>query len=398
MSYSLRKYGTIVSKCGKVEIRKLKPTQLLKNLKIDTPQIQRNIVMEHVRAIADSILKNPGILHDNRILIGIHSNSYYIIDGQHRICAIQFIQDNYPAFVFEDEICVYFKVCDTLDEISETYRLVNRNFPLDEFQKYLIDNTTLSEHMFYNTLEKHFQSNYNKYISKKNSKVPNINLEQILRLIMQQKINGKSVYNNSNLTTPESIVTWIETINDKVKHTFNNLIHEVISKKRKPSECDKKYLKYNQLIIQKSSKPLYLGLPVNWYKLIEDINYPLVFPHYQIYNKKTVDDCVWNTYYPTKEYGLCYCCKINMIQRNNCHMGHVMAKRHGGLYTVDNLRPICPNCNTVMSSKNLYEFQTELMSSRNDVNGQDSDNDNEFPVIHPEESVLNYSHSPMEID
>ena len=42
-------------------------------------------------------------------------------------------------------------------------------------------------------------------------------------------------------------------------------------------------------------------------------------------------------------------------------MGHVLAKRYGGLYTIDNLRPICSTCNIRMGTENLNDYKDRLV-------------------------------------
>ena len=57
---------------------------------------------------------------------------------------------------------------------------------------------------------------------------------------------------------------------------------------------------------------------------------------------------------------LCYCCNKNWIRQNNFEAGHVIAECKGGKTNVDNLRPICRECNGSMGSKNMNEFMVEF--------------------------------------
>jgi len=52
----------------------------------------------------------------------------------------------------------------------------------------------------------------------------------------------------------------------------------------------------------------------------------------------------------------CYCCKIEDISLANFECGHIIAVKDGGENNIDNLRPICGNCNKSMGAKNMYEF------------------------------------------
>ena len=70
---------------------------------------------------------------------------------------------------------------------------------------------------------------------------------------------------------------------------------------------------------------------------------------------------VWNEYIGidigrTK----CLCCNMNDINMLNFHMGHVIAKSKGGTMSVDNLRPICSQCNLSMNNEHMIDFMKRL--------------------------------------
>ena len=53
----------------------------------------------------------------------------------------------------------------------------------------------------------------------------------------------------------------------------------------------------------------------------------------------------------------CLCCKHQEIRQIDFHCGHVIAEKNGGTMTIDNLRPICSQCNLSMSIQNMDEFK-----------------------------------------
>lgn len=61
---------------------------------------------------------------------------------------------------------------------------------------------------------------------------------------------------------------------------------------------------------------------------------------------------VWRRYGGTH----CWCCQAEPISSRNKHFGHVLAEAEGGLPTVENLRPVCANCNLRMRTQNMYDF------------------------------------------
>ncbi len=57
--------------------------------------------------------------------------------------------------------------------------------------------------------------------------------------------------------------------------------------------------------------------------------------------------------------GVCSICKHNEINIDNFEAGHINAKAREGKTEIDNLIPMCQQCNREMGTKNAYEFQRE---------------------------------------
>ena len=55
----------------------------------------------------------------------------------------------------------------------------------------------------------------------------------------------------------------------------------------------------------------------------------------------------------------CFCCKNNKISKSNFQAGHVISEVNGGEISVENLRPICGQCNSSMGIKNMDIFMKE---------------------------------------
>lgn len=65
---------------------------------------------------------------------------------------------------------------------------------------------------------------------------------------------------------------------------------------------------------------------------------------------------VWNTYEGNQnKIGTCMCCNSH-ITFENYHCGHIIAEKNGGDKTVENLRPVCSNCNLSMQTMNMIDF------------------------------------------
>ena len=56
----------------------------------------------------------------------------------------------------------------------------------------------------------------------------------------------------------------------------------------------------------------------------------------------------------------CTCCGLTDITQMSFHCGHVIADAQGGTCTIENLRPICQNCNSSMGAVNMDRFKLLL--------------------------------------
>jgi len=70
---------------------------------------------------------------------------------------------------------------------------------------------------------------------------------------------------------------------------------------------------------------------------------------------------VWNKYIgEVVGKAKCTCCELTDITQISFHCGHIVAEVNGGELSVNNLMPICQNCNSSMGSKNLLDFKAML--------------------------------------
>ena len=73
---------------------------------------------------------------------------------------------------------------------------------------------------------------------------------------------------------------------------------------------------------------------------------------------KAVKRSVWDKWVG-KDIGTtkCLCCKHQEIRQIEFHCGHILAEKNGGDTNVNNLMPICAQCNLSMGTMNIKEFQ-----------------------------------------
>lgn len=83
--------------------------------------------------------------------------------------------------------------------------------------------------------------------------------------------------------------------------------------------------------------------------------------HWKKHTKKniplTIKKLTWNRYIGENiGKAKCYCCQLTDITQISFHCGHDISEHNGGKTTVDNMKPICQNCNSSMGTQNMSEF------------------------------------------
>jgi len=72
---------------------------------------------------------------------------------------------------------------------------------------------------------------------------------------------------------------------------------------------------------------------------------------------KNIKDLVWNTYIGENiALHKCACCKIRYIKQTDFHCGHIQSVANGGSDAINNLRPICKECNYGMKTMNMIDY------------------------------------------
>ena len=77
---------------------------------------------------------------------------------------------------------------------------------------------------------------------------------------------------------------------------------------------------------------------------------------------KKLRDEVWKKYYSNEDVGACFCCNKEIYQKSseitktwNC--GHIISDHDGGGMTIENMRPVCFDCNQKMKTQNMMIFK-----------------------------------------
>jgi len=326
------------------DIEVYKTSDFLK-LDIEKPEIQRILEHNKVRDIIDYQLnfnKKYGRFNFNVSgLINLHKldKKLFLVDGQHRFKALEKLYNNYSHDV---SFFVEIVRVDSLEELKENYSMINKNTPLPEFSYFSLEDKGIVEEGVCK-----FQENYEQVWSKGNnrSRRPYINFNFFQEALAY-------VVENTNIDTSKELIKVIEDYNNKLSGWDNTCF----PKTNAPMYNKAKEFKF------------FLGLyptidedyRYEWArKIVEQLTGKAIKK--KSYKKKKIPkkikiDC-WKKYIGSKVgETLCICCKNSNINQNDFVAGHIISEKNGGKITVENILPICNQCNLSMSSMNMDEF------------------------------------------
>ena len=279
-------------------------------------------------------------------VINIHhcleNQTNYLIDGQHRYEALKQMYNKMGHNILIPIECV---LVETMNEVKDNYQLINKNTPLPEFPENIDKNIP-------ETVALYFKSKYPNIWSKNSrARRPHIyfNFFQEALGFLTDKLK---------INSAEKLQEVIETYNSKLSQW---------DIKQFP---DQKSL--NENIIKKCKElNFYLGMykhvsdnyGYKWVQAIIEIetgvkitNEPKNKSNKNKIPKKIKNDS-WDKYIG-KQHGtaLCICCNQTQIDSKSFIGGHIISEKNGGLINVDNIIPICSECNSSMGSKNMDIF------------------------------------------
>ena len=65
---------------------------------------------------------------------------------------------------------------------------------------------------------------------------------------------------------------------------------------------------------------------------------------------------IWRKTNGSLEKCMCPVCSLNLISNESFSAGHILPESKGGMMCIENIMPICPECNSQMGSRHLYWF------------------------------------------
>ena len=285
--------------------------------------------------------KNPQYFNfKNRVVIGDLNDTWYIIDGQHRIdmCKELFNQgyNNYIIF------CWY--IFTNEKDMRELFISINKDSTKNKFyvESNTFDQIKISE------FTKLLQLYYKNYFSKKKTEQGKRKTCEELR----DQLISIDFFNNN--------YTALELLNNLYnkniqfyelnRYKTNILYNEDIFYKDE-LDC------INDRVIMSLKKNNF----IEWLK--DEKNLP--FHHYKKQKSKiskSLKNACWIKEYKNNLTGICPIsfCK-NTISKDKFQAGHIISEYNCGKTNIDNLKPICSSCNLSMGSNNWIDYDKKSL-------------------------------------
>ena len=285
---------------------------------IEFPEFQRHVIDEHVRDIAsyqETFLREHGCF-DFRdfIKLGVVNDSYYCVDGQHRLTAVKILSKIYKPFPVFIQVINY----PSHEVMKQDFVLLHKSTPVSE---YILEHGGTLKGQILKDVEAYFRTVYRNYIRDSHKvQKPHINLSQLL-----EDISERDWF--TACKTSSQVIAYIESRNQNLRSEFSQ---------------DPELEKLEDKILSKSINGvcLYLSLAREW--------------HFDKNQSKT-------RLLPTKEQRKrvwdlssksCYLCR-DILSEKSFVCGHKTSHRNHGLVVVSNLVPMCVKCNCQLGSVNV---------------------------------------------
>jgi hypothetical protein len=339
---------------------------------LDIPDIQVDQNKDKIYEIKNKYIENPHFfLAKSLITIAILNvgdiTKYYLIDGQHRYEAIKEIvkstNTNEPILIST----IYTKTKIELIKLFKELNMDSMKTPQSSLFSWII-NEKLKEKLL---LE------FKSYLPKNNDEYV-YTINQFIDHIMHKKYI-KQFHKDYNITDLNILEEDIddkyvndiyEILLDKNKEFFDKF--DYISKHQQNGSFrskEKKLIeeKKNCMFFKKNNFFQYLKNPK--LELLEHegcCNCNLAScPYCKNSIPALVKKEVWKEHYGDHTNAKCpiYECKniMDINVNNSWHTGHIKSRKNGGPTKLDNLKPLCQQCNNSMGGKNWNDYEDELI-------------------------------------
>jgi hypothetical protein len=267
-----------------------------------------------------------------------------ILDGQHRIGALNKLSKEYPD-ILEKKIRIDLYYVKNQEEAIEIYNIINTSKKVELY-------TGNREPIVFRLIQQYFLNRFGKYCkSSENPRGLNINIDIICR-----KMQGYNIVNKLNITedTVENLIEYIKELNKFYSEQSNKTLSSYGIK--------------DNIINEARNNNFYLGMFRNYEWIERLLERPSITYEEQLHFvvekeiklrksiNRTLRHQVWKKRCNDKINGECFCCSEE-ISISNFECGHIVSVRDGGNNDIDNLEPVCRSCNLHMGTMNMISYK-----------------------------------------
>lgn len=306
---------------------------------------QRFINRQHIKEIKEEMINSINTTKNIKYSSSLPhialtaDKKKYIIDGQHRIEVYKEICKKHNNAI---KVLVLYEYCNNEEQVMEAFKRSNTQWEQnDEVKKWIHgeENEHPNNNKPQNNIEV-IQKLWNEKLEEygglkgmfsRSSKPqkPHLNENNFLNSLTSSNDPNKNI-------TYEQLKSQLNNANEKIKN-----LKSTNEYKEKNPERWKKCEKFN----------CYIGL-------VEDFT---IYMNNEIPKRKKLPDGIrkklWKNHFG--DYAAVGNCKVctDQIHINRFEAGHIVSVAKGGSDHIENLLPICQNCNRSMGTTNLYEYK-----------------------------------------
>jgi hypothetical protein len=325
-------------------------SKLVESGKIHIPHIQRELSeekIESLRSYLDEYDHNIHYFqfHTRPIQIGLLNDCLYLVDGQHRAR----MYSSLSASGSDYNISIVVRKFETMRELEMFYRQLNLEnsnltYPVDELLQ------AENERKYYYILNEFRRKYSSRCFSKKETKYK-YTLDTFIK-----HLQDIDIYQRYGLETPKEAVKFL---NDRINDFYDAALYE------KRIEQDEEIFFYKSEMVNINEKCIFVLKRNNFLEYLDD---PTTRPYHNAKCRRTkipkaLKMKVWEK--AKARNGKCLICNDG-ITKETFECGHVLPVSRGGKNRLDNLEPICGECNRNMSDTHMDDFIEEMRKLTND--------------------------------
>lgn len=316
-----------------------------------SPTFQRTVTEERVKHLSETIeeyrsdetnkadLGSFPVPYLGRLHIGRLGQSYYVLDGQHRV---QALLRWYEAHKVDFPVHLVIRECNDLDQMKEYFRSINNHLPQEDIMAF---ESTMDA---CEAVKMHLLATYPKHISGAlNPMHPNINTESLATYLVNLLRTRQGV---ASYEMPDcgGIIELLEEENRRVG---------LVMKRGDLAAYDKattapKQGFYLTGAVRSANAPAGVAVRAATGPRKKRPSLP-----------KKQREALWSQHHGDSTKGHCEACK-NPITAHNFEAGHRVAVAMGGSSHNDNLACLCMQCNREMQTRSLDDWKLSLRGKR----------------------------------